>query len=40
MQCLPDSLAGRTYYRPTDQGREARVKEWMDKIEELRKNLT
>ncbi|MDR1068125.1 MAG: replication-associated recombination protein A [Clostridiales Family XIII bacterium] len=40
MQCLPDSLAGRTYYRPTDQGREARVREWMEKIEELRKNLT
>ena len=23
MQCLPDSLQGRTYYRPTDQGSEA-----------------
>jgi putative ATPase len=39
MQCLPDSLADKIYYRPTNQGREARVKEWMDKIEEIRKNL-
>ena len=37
MQCLPDNLAGRTYYRPTDQGREARIREWMGKLEELRK---
>ena len=25
MQCLPDSLAGRTYYRPTQEGTEARI---------------
>jgi len=37
MQCLPDNLAGNVYYRPTDQGREARVREWMEKLEELRK---
>ena len=37
MRCLPDNLAGRVYYRPTDQGREARVSEWMEKLEELRK---
>jgi putative ATPase len=36
MQCLPDNLAGREYYRPTDQGREAKVREWMLKLEELR----
>jgi len=36
MQCLPDNLAGRQYYRPTDQGREARVREWMAKLEEIR----
>ena len=36
MQCLPDNLAGRVYYRPTDQGREARVREWMEKLEALR----
>ena len=35
MQCLPDSLAGREYYRPTEEGLEARygarlaeIKEW------------
>jgi len=35
MQCLPDSLQGREYYRPTSQGREeayakrlAYIKEW------------
>jgi putative ATPase len=32
MQCLPDSLEGREYYVPTTQGNEARVKEWMNKI--------
>lgn len=32
MQCLPDSLAGREYYRPTDQGKEARVRERMRQI--------
>ena len=26
MQCLPDALAGRRYYQPTDQGLEKRVK--------------
>jgi len=36
IQCLPDNLAGRKYYNPTDQGREARVREWMEKLEELR----
>ncbi|MDR3365185.1 MAG: replication-associated recombination protein A [Clostridiales Family XIII bacterium] len=36
MQCLPDNLAGHAYYRPTDQGREARVREWMAKLEALR----
>ena len=39
MQCLPDSLAGRNYYRPTRQGAEARVKEHMELIEERRKRL-
>ena len=32
MQCLPDSLQGRIYYRPTDQGVEARCKERLEKI--------
>lgn len=39
MQCLPDSLAGRNYYRPTGQGMEAEAKEKMECIEELRKRL-
>ena len=36
MKCLPDNLEGRVYYKPTDQGREARVREWMEKLEGLR----
>lgn len=32
MTCLPDSLVGRRYYVPTEQGREARVKERLDAI--------
>lgn len=34
MQCLPDSLAGKSYYRPTDQGEEARLRERLRQIEE------
>ncbi|HKS82628.1 MAG TPA: replication-associated recombination protein A [Candidatus Acidoferrales bacterium] len=34
MTCLPESLLGRTYYRPTDQGFEARIRQ---RLEELRK---
>lgn len=32
MKCLPDSMAHRRYYRPTEQGREKYVKERLDKI--------
>ncbi len=32
MQCLPDSLLGREYYRPTDQGLEGRFKERLEQI--------
>lgn len=32
MTCLPDTLVGRRYYVPTEQGREARVKERLDAI--------
>jgi putative ATPase len=35
MQCLPDSLAGRTYYHPTHEGFEARVQE---RLAQLRKS--
>ena len=37
MQCLPDSLVGKRYYEPTNQGLEARVKERLEQIEEWRK---
>lgn len=34
LQCLPDSLLGKTYYRPTDQGSEARAGERLRQIKE------
>ncbi len=34
MQCLPDSLLGREYYHPTEQGAEARYKNRLDQIKE------
>jgi len=37
MQCLPDSLKDRKYYRPTEQGQESRVKERMTQIEQWKK---
>jgi putative ATPase len=36
MQCLPDSLAGRNYYRPTDQGFEARLRQRLEEIRKLK----
>lgn len=38
MQCLPDALLDRHYYLPTNQGREARIKERMVQLEDLRKH--
>jgi putative ATPase len=32
MQCLPDSLLGRTYYRPTGQGLETKYGERLERI--------
>lgn len=32
MQCLPDALAGRRYYRPTEEGQEKQVKERLEEI--------
>ena len=32
MRCLPDSLNGRVYYEPTDQGLESRFKERLESI--------
>ncbi len=37
MQCLPDNLKDRHYYRPTDQGFEKRLKEKLAAIEEWKK---
>lgn len=37
MQCLPDSLADRRYYWPTEQGLEKRVKERLEQIMEWKK---
>jgi putative ATPase len=36
MSCLPDSLAGRNYYRPTDQGFEQRLRQRLDEIRKLK----
>ncbi len=38
MQCLPDSLVGREYYQPTEQGLEAKYKDKLEKIKEWKKN--
>lgn len=32
MECLPDTLKGREYYHPTEQGNEARYKDRLEKI--------
>ena len=36
MECLPDSLAGRQYYHPTDRGMEKRIRERLEEIRKLR----
>jgi putative ATPase len=36
MSCLPDSLAGRTFYNPTDQGFEQRLRQRMEEIKRLK----
>jgi putative ATPase len=36
MECLPGSLAGKTYYRPTDQGFEARLRQRMEEIRRIK----
>lgn len=38
MQCLPDALADRRYYRPTNQGNEQEVKERLEEIREWKKS--
>jgi putative ATPase len=39
MQCLPDNLSGRVYYKPTDQGFEARLRTRMEEIAKLKKGV-
>ena len=39
MQCLPDSLVGREYYRPTEEGLEKKYKARLDEIKEWKKNF-
>jgi putative ATPase len=39
MQCLPDNLLGRQYYRPTDQGFEARLRAKLVEIAEVKKKV-
>ncbi len=36
MQCLPDNLAGRAYYHPTDQGFEQRLRQRLNEIRKIR----
>jgi len=37
MSCLPESLAGRVYYQPTDQGFEARIRLRLEEIRRIQK---
>ena len=37
MQCLPDSLAGKEYYKPTEQGLEAKYKTKLEQIKNWKK---
>ena len=38
MQCLPDSLVGREYYKPTEQGMETKYKTKLEQIKEWKKS--
>jgi putative ATPase len=39
MECLPESLQGRRYFRPGDEGFEKRLKARMDEIAEIKESL-
>jgi putative ATPase len=39
MQCLPDSLHGRQYYHPTDQGMERKVQEVLESVKEKKARM-
>ena len=36
MDCLPDSLRGRSYYQPTQEGREKQLAQRMEEIRRIR----
>ena len=38
MQCLPESLTGRTYYRPTEEGQEKHTKKRLEEIRRWKEN--
>jgi putative ATPase len=40
MTCLPDNLANRTYYKPTDQGFEQRLRARLDEIRKVKSRPT
>jgi len=40
MTCLPDNLASRTYYKPTDQGFEQRLRTRLDEIRKVKSRPT
>ena len=37
MECLPESLKGRKYYHPTDQGMERRIREILAELNQRKK---
>jgi putative ATPase len=39
MQCLPDNLQDRTYYRPTQEGIEKRIKDRMQELKRRRERI-
>ncbi len=39
MDCLPEGLAGRRYYHPTEEGWEARIRERLEQLSAARRNL-
>ena len=40
MTCLPDNLSGRSYYKPTDQGFELRLRQRLDEIRKVKSRAT
>jgi len=40
MTCLPESLLGRTYYKPTDQGFEARIRQRLEELRRIQKKAS